>query len=116
MSTVVYGIANCDTIRKARRWLSDQGIEYQFHDVRKQGLEQDKLQSWNSALGWDTLLNRRGMMWRKLSDEQKQNIDEASALAIMLEEPAIIKRPVLEHNGELHIGFKEDSYREIFGL
>ncbi len=88
---VIYGIPNCDTMKKARKWLDVQGVEYRFHDFKKQGLNRETLLEWNSEVGWATLLNRRGMMWRKLSDEAKANIDEESAIEIMLETPTIIK-------------------------
>ena len=110
----IYGIANCDTMRKARRWLDEHGVEYQFHDFKKQGLENEMLQLWLTAVGWETLLNRRGMMWRKLDHEVKENIDQVSALAVMMETPAIIKRPVLDRDGEIHVGFTEQKYRQLF--
>jgi arsenate reductase len=91
--TIIYGIKNCDTMKKAMKWLDAQGIDYTFHDFRKDGLEAKQLDGWLKTLGWETLLNRRGMTWRKLSDEVKDNIDEKSARQLMLDNPAIIKRP-----------------------
>lgn len=111
----IYGIANCDTVRKARRWLDAHGVEYRFHDFKKLGLEDEMLQQWLAAVGWETLLNRRGMMWRKLDPEVKENIDQVSAVAVMLETPSIIKRPVLDRDGEIHVGFTEQKYSQLFG-
>jgi Spx/MgsR family transcriptional regulator len=111
----IYGIPNCDTMKKARRWLDERGIEYRFHDFKKEGLEPDQLQHWISAVGWETLLNRRGMMWRKLAPVVKENIDQASAIRVMLEVPSIIKRPVLEKDGEIHVGFSPERYQALFG-
>lgn len=115
MSTL-YGISNCDTIRKARKWLQAASLDIPFHDVRKEGLDADTLQSWIDALGWEALLNKRGTTFRQLADEQKQNIDQSKAKALMLEQPAMIKRPVLEHEGQLYIGFSADQYGQIFQL
>ena len=114
--TTLYGIRNCDTMRKARRWLDAQGVEYAFHDVRSDGLDRATLQAWITALGWEQLLNRRGTTWRRLPETDRAGIDRKAAAAIMLEHPAIIKRPVLEHDGRLHLGFSTDSYSAIFGV
>lgn len=113
--TTLYGIPNCDTIKKARKWLEKNGIEYQFHDFRKNGLDEKQLRKWVKELGWEVLLNRRGMTWRKLSDEQKESINEKNAITLMLEQPAMIKRPVLDLDGKIHVGFKEAEYQELFG-
>ena len=112
----LYGISNCDTIKKARNWLQEHAVEYRFHDYRKQGVDRDQLQSMASQLGWEVMLNRRGTTWRALSDTVKAQIDEASALELMLDNPAIIKRPILEQDGDLYIGFKPQQYQEIFKL
>jgi arsenate reductase len=101
-------------MKKARIWLQQHDIDYQFHDFKKQGLDATLLDGWIKQVGWETLLNRRGMMWRKLSDAQKQNIDAASARQIMLEMPGIIKRPVLSVDGKIHVGFNDSRYQEIF--
>jgi Spx/MgsR family transcriptional regulator len=114
-STTLYGISNCDTIKKARNWLRDHDIDYQFHDYRKQGLEGQLLQSMATQLGWEVMLNRRGTTWRALSEEEKSSVDEISALRLMHANPALIKRPILAHNGDLHIAFSEQQYQEIFG-
>ena len=113
--TTLYGIPNCDTMKKARKWLADNGVEYAFHDYKKLGVEQEKLDAWIEAVGWETLLNRRGMMWRKVPDDVKASIDEQSAIRLMLETPSIIKRPVLEANGKVTVGFKPELYEELFG-
>ena len=109
----IYGIPNCDTMKKARRWLDENGIEYRFHDFKKEGLEAAKLQQWMDAVGWETLLNRRGMMWRKLPPEVRENIDQASATRVMLETPGIIKRPVLEQDGQVQVGFSPERYQAL---
>ena len=113
--TTLYGIPNCDTMKKARKWLADNGVEYDFHDYKKLGVERKQLDAWIKAVGWETLLNRRGMMWRKVPDDVKASIDEKSAISLMLETPSIIKRPVLEANGKVTVGFKPEIYEELFG-
>lgn len=110
----LYGIANCDTIKKARRWLESRNIAYDFHDYRKQGLDVELLQSMESELGWERMLNRRGSTWRALPDAIKNSIDLESALQVMLDNPAIIKRPILASNNKLHLGFNDRQYQEIF--
>ncbi len=110
---IVYGIPNCDTIRKARKWLQSHGLEYQFHDFRKDGLEPALLQEWADTLGWETLLNRRGTSWRKLPEKTRDSVDAKAAVRIMLEQPAIIKRPVLVKGKKILVGFNEDDYRKL---
>jgi len=112
--TTLYGIPNCDTMKKARKWLTDNGIEYEFHDYKKAGIDEATLRTWIDQVGWEVLLNRRGMMWRKVPQDVKDNIDERSAISLMLETPSIIKRPVLRTGSELQVGFKPDQYAEIF--
>ncbi len=112
--TTLYGIKNCDTIKKAKAWLDANDIVYAFHDYRKDGIQQDWLEQTEQALGWEVLLNKRGTTYRQLSDEQKDNIDQASAIALMLEHPAMIKRPVLIHQHQYFVGFKAEQYQEIF--
>ncbi|MCG8671900.1 MAG: ArsC family reductase [Pseudomonadales bacterium] len=114
MSTYMYGIKNCDTIKKAKKWLEDSGVDYQFHDFRRDGLTAEKLDSWCNIVSWELLLNKRGTTWRQLPEEVKSSIDETSAKKIMLENPAIIKRPVLEANDEVHVGFKAAEYEKLF--
>ncbi|MFO7529734.1 MAG: ArsC family reductase [Marinobacter sp.] len=108
----LYGIKNCDTVKKARKWLDDQGISYDFHDFKKDGLSSEKLSEWEQAIRWETLLNRRGTTWRKLPDEVRDTISAQSAHDIMLENPFIIKRPVVERDGEVFVGFKADEWTE----
>jgi len=101
----MYGLKNCDTCRKARKWLEAQGIGHRFHDVRADGLDAATLRSWIAAIGWETLLNRRGTTWRQLPDDRKAGVDEASAAALMLEFPALIKRPVFQFSDTVLVGF-----------
>ncbi len=108
----LYGIPNCDTMKKARRWLESQGLEYRFHDYKKEGVDAERLRQWVARLGWETLLNRRGMMWRKLPEELRARMDEATALQVMRETPSIIKRPVLEKGDLLLVGFQEADWAE----
>lgn len=113
-SVTVYGISNCDTIKKAKSWLDKEGVQYRFHDYRKHGVDKQLLIEWTDKLGWEPLLNKRGTTWRKLSDEVKQNIDQVSAIDIMLENPAIIKRPLLVKGAEYHLGFSATQYQDLF--
>jgi len=112
--TTLYGIPNCDTVRQARRWLDEHGIEYRFHDFRKDGLTRRQLQDWERQLGWATLLNRRGTSWRGLPAAVRDGIGRSTAIQVMLEQPAIIKRPLLEHAGHLQIGFSAVDWQELF--
>ena len=112
----LYGIPNCNTVSKARKWLTENNIEHQFHNFKKEGLEEDILNKWLDALGWEVLLNKRGTTGRKLPDEAKADVDRNKAAQIMLENTSIIKRPVLDRNGEYSIGFKEDQYQSLFGV
>lgn len=114
-SVTVYGITNCDSIKKAKTWLDKEGIEYKFHDYRKQGLEISQLNNWVDAFGWEPLLNKRGTTWRKLPDEVKDNVDRASAIDIMLQNPAIIKRPLLIKGNKMMLGFNDSQYQIFFG-
>ena len=109
----MYGIRNCDTIKKARAWLEQHGVEYEFHDYKASGIESARLQRWSSEVGWETLLNRAGTTYRKLPDFQKADLDEKKALALMAAQPSIIKRPVLELRGRLVVGFKPELYSSI---
>ena len=112
--TTLYGIPNCDTMKKARAWLTEQGIAYQFHNYKQVGIDEATLCDWIRQVGWEVLLNRRGMMWRKVPAEVKEGIDEASARQLMLATPSIIKRPVLQHQGALLVGFDTTQYAQIF--
>ncbi len=112
--TILYGIKNCDTVKKARAWLETQGIAYRFHDFRADGLSPELLDTLEAALGWENLLNRRGTTWRRLADGQRENIDRGKAMALMLEQPSLIKRPVLDTGAKTLIGFTPDYYaREL---
>lgn len=106
----LYGIPNCDTVKKARTWLDRHGIDYTFHDYKKEGADPAKLAAWIEAEGVDTILNRRGTTFRKLSDEQKADIDAAKAIALLQDNPSMIKRPVVEHAGGLLVGFDETEW------
>ncbi|WP_239806343.1 ArsC family reductase [Croceicoccus hydrothermalis] len=108
---VLYGIPNCDTVRKARKWMDGEGVPYRFHDYRKDGTDPERLAGWVRKAGRDTLLNRRGTTWRKLPDTAKDGIDDDGAVALMAEHPALIKRPVVEHAGGLMVGFDEAEWR-----
>ena len=110
---IVYGIPNCDTVKKARKWLQANNIVYQFHDFRKDGLDATLLNAWVKNVGWETLLNRRGMTWRKLSDSDKNNIDQTKAVKLMLEQVTLIKRPVLVKGNTVLVGFDESKYQQL---
>ena len=112
--TTLYGISNCDTIKKAKKWLDAEGIDYQFHDYRKQGLERAWLESWCDELGWEALLNKRGTTWRQLPDETKAGVDRDQAITLMLEYPAMIKRPLLDLGSSRKLGFKAADYETYF--
>jgi len=115
MNVVVYGIRQCDTLKKALKWLEVQHISHRFHDYRKDGLSPALLDEFIQALGWEALLNRRGTTYRALSDACKSSLDADSARQLMLEQPAIIKRPLLVLNGHYQLGFDEASYQTLFG-
>lgn len=106
----IYGINNCDTMKKARAWLKDQGLEYSFHDYKKNGLNAELLRAWVNQLGWEALINRRGTSWRALSEADREHIDETSAIALMLHNPSLIKRPLLDINGRYLAGFSPELY------
>lgn len=110
----MYGIKNCDTIKKAKKWLESQDIAYSFHDYRVDGLDEKWLLNACQQLGWELVLNKRGTTFRQLDSEIKDNLDEASAIEQMLLAPAMIKRPILSIGSQLHIGFKDIQYAEIF--
>ena len=110
----LYGISNCDTIKKARKWLEANDVDYQFHDYRKDGLETKQLKQWTKELGWEALLNRRGTTWRKLPESERENVNEKSAISLMLEYPAMIKRPLLDTGKTRIVGFKEQEYSDLF--
>ncbi|ATI03016.1 MULTISPECIES: ArsC family reductase [Cycloclasticus] len=113
MPIVMYGIKNCDTIKKAKKWLTDNGIEFTFHDYRQDGLNEALLSALEGRLGWQAMINKRGTTWRKLDDEVKSSIDREKAISIMLENPAIIKRPILDTGKTLELGFSADQYQQL---
>ncbi|UPQ87273.1 ArsC family reductase [Vibrio sinaloensis] len=114
MTITMYGIANCDTIKKAKKWLEAEGVEYQFHDYRKQGIDTALVKQFCQQLGWENVLNKRGTTYRQLSAEQKEALNETNAIALLVEQPAMIKRPILVVGDDYHIGFKADQYATIF--
>jgi len=107
----LYGIPNCDTVKKARTWLGDHGVAYAFHDYKKAGADEASLRRWTSALGWETVLNRAGTTFRALPDADKANLDQDKAIALMLAQPSMIKRPIVEGDGVLVAGFKPDAWQ-----
>ena len=109
-SITIYGISNCDTMRRARAWLGEHGVAFTFHDYRRDGVERSRLEGWVARLGWEKLLNRSGTTFRKLSPELREGLDAERAIALMLEHPAMIRRPVLEGPGLLLVGFRPDDY------
>ncbi|MCB1539947.1 MAG: ArsC family reductase [Rhodoblastus sp.] len=110
---VIYGIKNCDTMKKARACLDAQGVPYDFHDYKAQGVEPAKLKAWAEAVGWEKLLNKAGTTFKKLPDADKEGLTEAKALALMAAQPSMIKRPVLEVSGKLLVGFKPEEYEKL---
>ncbi len=115
MTTTIYGIKNCDTMKKARAWLDQHGIAYSFHDYKSAGIEKDRLVRWSDKAGWESLLNRAGTTFRKLPDADKTSLTERKAIALMLAQPSMIKRPVLEVGAKLIVGFKPEVYEKQFG-
>ncbi|WP_185969219.1 ArsC family reductase [Aliiglaciecola sp. M165] len=112
--TKMFGIKNCDTIKKAKKWLEQNGIDYVFHDYRVDGIDEQWLVQMESLVGWEKLLNQRGTTFRKLSDEQKSDLNAQKAILLMLEAPAMIKRPLLMHQEQAYLGFKPAEYEAIF--
>ena len=110
MTITLYGIPNCDTVKKARKWLDGQGLPYAFHDYKKQGAEAGKLAAWIDAAGWEKVLNRAGTTFRKLPDGDKADIDAQKAARLMLANPSMIKRPIVEHPGGLLVGFRPEEW------
>lgn len=110
MALTMFGIANCDTIKRAKSWLNAEGIAFDFHDYKKSGVDPDLLRTWVTELGWEILLNRAGTTFRALPDADKQNINDEKAVALMLANPSMIKRPVLDIGGRRIVGFKPEVY------
>jgi arsenate reductase len=115
MSTTIYGIKNCDTMKKARTWLDQHGVQYQFHDYKVAGIQRDKLEAWSKKVGWEVLLNRAGTTFRKLPETERADLNERKAIALMLAQPSMIKRPVLEQGARLLVGFKPAEYQDALG-
>jgi arsenate reductase len=116
MPITIYGIKNCDTMKKARAWLDRHKVDYVFHDYKSRGIARDKLEKWAAKAGWETLLNRAGTTFKKLPDKDKVGLTEKKAIALMLAQPSMIKRPVLElGGGRLVVGFAPETYAEAFG-
>jgi arsenate reductase len=111
----IYGIKNCDTMKKARAWLDGRGIAYAFHDYKAEGISRRKLEAWAGAVGWETLINRAGTTFRALPAEAKDGLGQAKAIALMLDQPSMIKRPVLDIGGKLLVGFKPEVYETALG-
>ncbi|WP_288758295.1 ArsC family reductase [uncultured Brevundimonas sp.] len=111
----MYGIPNCDTVKKARVWLEQHGVDYAFHDYKKAGADRAKLEQWVDEHGWETVLNRAGTTFRKLPDADKANLDRDKAVALMLAQPSMIKRPVLDLGDRRLVGFKPDAYAAALG-
>ena len=115
MTVILYGIPNCNTVKKARVWLDGKGIAYTFHDYKKAGADADKMATWCDATGWETILNRAGTTFKKLPDANKADLTQAKAIKLMLEQPSMIRRPVVEHPGGLLVGFKLPEWDATFG-
>jgi arsenate reductase len=113
MAVTIYGIKNCDTMKKARAWLDKKDVAYEFHDYKTAGIERRRLEGWAAKVGWETLLNRAGTTFRKLPDTDKDGLTERKAVALMLGKPSMIKRPVLEVDGKLLVGFKPEEYEAL---
>ena len=114
MAVTIYGIKNCDTMKKARTWLDSRGISYRFHDYKAEGIDAGSLGRWIGALGWETVLNRAGTTFRALPEADKTGLDAEKAIALMLAQPSMIKRPILDLDGTLLAGFKPDAYEDAF--
>lgn len=115
MGLTMYGIKNCDTVAKARKWLEDRGLAYAFHDYKASGIDRPRLEAWVDELGWELLLNRAGTTFRKLDDADKQNLDREKAIGLMLANPSMIKRPVLDLGERRLVGFKPELYEAALG-
>ncbi|MEZ5857649.1 MAG: ArsC family reductase [Geminicoccaceae bacterium] len=111
----IYGIRSCDTMKKARAWLDARGLAHDFHDYKAQGIDRDRLAAWVEQVGWESLLNRAGTTFRKLPEAEKQDLDTGKAIALMLAQPSMIKRPVLDVDGRLLVGFKPEVYEAALG-
>lgn len=110
----MYGIPNCDSIKKARQWLLQHDVDYRFHDYKKQGTDETRLKTWIDEMGWEQLINKRGTSWRKLDEAVKTSMNEKSAIQVMLDNPSIIKRPLLQVRDKFILGFDEVKYQQEF--
>jgi Spx/MgsR family transcriptional regulator len=110
----LFGIPNCDTIKKAKKWLEENNIEYKFHNYRKDGINQAMVSHFCQTLGWENVLNKRGTTFRQLDETTKNNLDATTVIPLLVEHPAMIKRPILARDGQLYLGFKADQYQSIF--
>ena len=115
MSTTIYGIPNCDSVKKARRWLDGKGVDYRFHDVRSDGLDASQLRNWLAELGWETLINRRSSSWKQLDPALRESMNNERAERCILDMPTLIKRPLLVREGITEVGFTPERYSELFG-
>ncbi len=115
MTATIFGIKNCDTMKKARTWLESHKVPHAFHDYKASGIDKPTLEGWAKKVGWEILLNRAGTTFKKLPDADKEDITEKKAIALMLAQPSMIKRPVLEAKGKLTVGFKPEEYKKLFG-
>jgi arsenate reductase len=111
---ILYGISNCDTVKKAKNWLESNNLDYRFHDFRKQGLEPEIIQDWLTQISWDKLLNKRSTTWRNLESEVQQSVNADNIIELLVKNPTLIKRPVLKVNGIINVGFNADTYQGIF--
>lgn len=116
MTVTIYGIKNCDTMKKARTWLDSHHVAYRFHDYKAENIDRAHLESWCAEAGWETVLNRSGTTFRKLDEAERSDLDADKAIALMLAQPSMIKRPVLEADGRLVVGFKPEVYQATFGV
>jgi len=114
VTVTIYGIKNCDTMKKARGWLDAKGVAYRFHDYKAEGIDEASLKRWVAALGWETVLNRAGTTFRALPEADRQGLDAQKAVALMLAQPSMIKRPILDRDGALTAGFKPEIYETLF--
>ena len=112
--TTLYGIKNCDTVKKARAWLAEHAVEYRFHDLRVDGIDAPRLKVWAKAVGWETLLNTRGTTWRQLHEADRQGVNAVHVIALMLAHPTLIKRPVLVVGASVTVGFNASTYEALF--
>jgi len=111
----MYGIKNCDTVKKARAWLEAHGVDYAFHDYKTAGIDRARLEGWAGQVGWEALLNRAGTTFKKLPDADREGLTQKKAIALMLAQPSMIKRPVVEKRGRITVGFKPELYEKTFG-